>query len=265
MPTLTASLRFARLFAHLGAGVVTVLCLFPFLDRGEREKRLVRWARRLLGVVGVRVVARGRPPTVRSGGALVVANHVSWLDIYLIHSHLPARFIAKAEVRGWPVVGWLADKAAGTLFLERSRKSDARRMNELMAGHLREGDCLALFPEGTTSDGRGLLPFFPSLFQPAVAAEATVWPVLIRYLDADGNYSPAAAYCGEMSMLTSLRNIVSTPGIVAEISFLPAIAAHGLSRRDLAVRAEAAIRAALAADGRGSGPDTAVHPQAGSR
>ncbi|MFA5082138.1 MAG: 1-acyl-sn-glycerol-3-phosphate acyltransferase, partial [Hydrogenophilaceae bacterium] len=104
MPSLTASLRVARLFAHLGAGVATVLFLFPFLDRAEREKRLLRWARRLLGVVGVRVVSRGRPPTVRGGGALIVANHVSWLDIYLIHSHLPARFISKAEVRGWPVI-----------------------------------------------------------------------------------------------------------------------------------------------------------------
>lgn len=257
MQSLPTHLRFVRLFAHLFAGVLTVLLLFPFLDRVEREKRLVRWAGKLLAVVGVRVRARGRPPTVRGGGALIVANHVSWLDIHLIHSLLPARFISKAEVRDWPVIGWLADKAGGTLFLERTSKADAKRMNELMAGHLREGDCLALFPEGTTSDGRALLPFFPSLFQPAVAAEAPVWPAVIRYLGADGSYSPAPAYYGDMSLAASLRTILRTPGLVAEIEFLPAIAARGLTRRELAAQAEAAIRATLAADGHDSRPGTA--------
>lgn len=265
MSSVPVYLRFIRLLAHLSSGVLTVLLLFPFLDRREREQRLVRWAGRLLGVVGVRVVARGRPPTIRGGGALIVANHVSWLDIHLIHSLLPARFISKAEVRDWPVIGWLADKAGGTLFLERTRKSDARRMNELMAGHLRDGDCLALFPEGTTSDGRALLPFFPGLFQPAVAAEATIWPAVIRYLDAGGGYNPAAAYYGDMSLLASLRHILQSPGIVAEIHFLPAIAARGLSRRELAAEAESAIRAALAGDAGGSRPGTDGHLQAGLR
>ena len=265
MQNLPAHLRFVRLIAHLVAGVLTVLLLFPFLDRGERERRLVRWAGRLLAVVGVRVAARGRMPTIRGGGALIVANHVSWLDIHLIHSLLPARFISKAEVRDWPVIGWLADKAGGTLFLERTSKADAKRMNELMAGHLRAGDCLALFPEGTTSDGRDLRPFFPSLFQPAVAAEAQVWPALIRYLDGDGNYSPVPAYYGDMSLLASLRRILRTPGLTAEIEFLPALPARGLARRELAAEAEAAIRAALAAGGRDSRPGTGDRLPAVSR
>ncbi|TCJ14930.1 1-acyl-sn-glycerol-3-phosphate acyltransferase [Parasulfuritortus cantonensis] len=265
MPSLAANLRQIRLAGHLLAGVATVLFLFPFLDRGEREKRLVRWAAGLLAVVGVRIAVKGRPPAVRGGGALIVANHVSWLDIHVIHSLLPARFISKAEVRDWPVIGWLADKAGGTLFLERTRKSDARRMNELMAGHLRDGDCLALFPEGTTSDGGGLLPFYPGLFQPAVAAEAAVWPARIRYLDAQGGHSTAAAYFGDMSLLTSVRNITRASGLVAEIEFLPAIAARGLGRKELAARAESAIRAALVAGAPGSAPGTDGCLQAGSR
>mgnify|MGYP001081740121 CR=1 FL=1 len=257
MRTLTARVRFLRLLAHVGAGALTVLFLFPFLDRQERGHRLVRWAGKLLTVVGMRIAVRGRPPAVRGGGALIVANHVSWLDIHVIHSLLPARFISKAEVRDWPVIGWLADKAGGTLFLERTRKTDARRMNELMAGHLRDGDCLALFPEGTTTDGCEILPFYASLFQPAVAAEATVYPALIRYLDDQGDYAEAPAYYGDMSLLTSLRRILRQPGLVAEITFLPAIPTHGLNRRDLAARAEAVIRAALAAGERGTPPETA--------
>lgn len=253
MPSVAANLRLLRLASHIVAGVITVLCLFPFLDRSERAKRLVRWASRLLDTVGVRVAVRGRLPLVRGGGALIVANHVSWLDIHVIHSLLPARFVSKAEVRDWPVIGWLADKAGGTLFLERTRKSDAKRMNDVMAGHLRDGDCLALFPEGTTSDGLSLLPFYPGLFQPAVAAEAAVWPVRIRYLDLEGQYCAAAAYFGETSLLTSVRNIVRTPAIVAEIEFLPVIQAQGLARKELATRTEATIRAALA----GGAPDSA--------
>ncbi|NTV95128.1 MAG: 1-acyl-sn-glycerol-3-phosphate acyltransferase [Thiobacillus sp.] len=265
MPNLSANLRIVRLAGHTLAGVLTVLLLFPFLDRSEREKRLVRWAGRLLAVVGVRIAVKGRRPAVRGGGALIVANHVSWLDIHVIHSLLPARFISKAEVRNWPVIGWLADKAGGTLFLERTRKSDAKRMNEVMAGHLRAGDCLALFPEGTTSDGRALLPFYPGLFQPAVAAEATVWPARIRYLDAAGRYCHDAAYYGDMSLATSLAKILRAGGIVAEIEFLPVLDARGLGRKELAARAESAIRATWAADGRGSGPDTDASLRAGSR
>lgn len=242
----------ARLGLHLLAGVLTVLFLFPLLDRAEREKRLVRWAIRMFTVIGVRVVTRGQPPIVRSGGALIVANHVSWLDIHLIHSLLPARFISKAEIRDWPVIGWLADKAAGTLFLERAKRSDAKRMNEIMATHLRDGDCLALFPEGTTSEGLDLLPFYPSLFQPAVDAAATVWPARIRYLDGSGRDTEAAAYYGDMSLLASLRNILQAQQIIAEIEFLPTISARGLGRRELAAQVEATIRATWAADGQDS-------------
>lgn len=254
-----------RLGMHLMSGVMTVLCLFPFLDRAEREKRLVRWSGIMLAIVGVRVVTRGRPPAVRGGGALIVANHVSWLDIHVIHSLLPARFISKAEVRNWPVIGWLADKAGGTLFLERTRKSDARRMNAVMADLLREGDCLALFPEGTTSDGSELLPFYPSLFQPAVDAGVTLWPARIRYLDSAGKHSTEAAYYGDMTMLESFRKIVAARRLVAEIEFLPTISARGLPRRALAAQTEAAIRATWDDAGRDSRPGSDGRLQAEAR
>jgi 1-acyl-sn-glycerol-3-phosphate acyltransferase len=249
--------RFARLALHVLAGALTILLLFPWLDRAERDRRVGRWAAGLLRVANVRAQLRGRPPRVRGEGALIVANHVSWLDIHLLHSLLPARFVSKAEVRGWPVIGWMAE-AAGTLFLERSRKSDAARMNTVMAGHLRDGDCLALFPEGTTSDGTHLLPFYPSLFQPAVESGAQVWPALIRYLKADGTPCANAAYYGDLSLGESLRRILGEPGIVAEITFLPAIASTGLGRRELAARAEAAMRAALAPDAARTAPEKDV-------
>lgn len=258
---MTRFVRFSRLALHVIAGALTIVLLFPWLDRAERDKRVGRWAAGLLRVLNVRTRLRGRPPMLRGQGALIVANHVSWLDIHLIHGILPARFVSKAEVRGWPVIGWMAE-AAGTLFLERSRKSDAARMNSVMAGHLQAGDCLALFPEGTTSDGNDLLPFYPSLFQPAVESGALVWPALIRYLNADGSANPEAAYFDEMSLATSLGKILRQPEIVAEIEFLPAIATAGLARREVARLAETAMRAALADAAPGIAPGTAGRLQA---
>jgi 1-acyl-sn-glycerol-3-phosphate acyltransferase len=243
---LTPTLKIVRMASHLLVGSVTILLLFPYLDRHERGRRVMRWSTQFLKVLGVRLEVIGRPPLVRGGGVLLAANHVSWLDIHLLHSLLPARFISKAEVRGWPLFGWLAE-ACGTVFLVREKKADAMRVNQLMAEHLRDGDCLALFPEGTTSDGNGLLPFFPSLFQPAVEAGAQVWPVRIRYLSADGGQCPDVAYFGAMTLGESVMKVLRLKGLRAQVEFLPPIASQGLARRDLARATEAAIGAASSA------------------
>jgi 1-acyl-sn-glycerol-3-phosphate acyltransferase len=252
---LSSVLKTLRILGHFLAGTLTVLLLFPHLDGPERSRRLTSWAGRLLGILGVRVRVAGRPPGVRSGGILLAANHVSWLDIHLLHSLLPARFVSKAEVRGWPLIGWLAEEA-GTVFLVRERKADARRVNLAMAQHLKQGECLALFPEGTTSDGAGVLPFYPSLFQPAVEAQAQVWPVRIRYLTPQGEPCWEAAYHGDLSLGRSFLRIVRLQGLVAEAHFLPPIDSRHLNRRELAKAAEAAIRGEDA--GPGSAPGSTV-------
>jgi len=254
-----AYLRVVRLALHLARGTWIVLTRFPRLDRGARAAQVTRWAGALLRILRVGVSVRGEPPRAWSNGILIASNHVSWLDIYLLHSLLPARFVSKAEVRGWPLIGWLAE-AAGTVFLVRERKTDAMRVNQIMAEHLRQGDCLALFPEGTTSDGGDLLPFYPSLFQPAVDAAAQVWPVYIRYLDADGQPCPDAAYYDDISLGSSLMRIARRGGIRGEVCFLPPIDASGLSRRALAQVTEAAIRAWL--DAPGSEPGSTARPPA---
>ncbi len=256
-----ALLRLLRFFLHIVAGLLTVLLLFPHLNEEERGRRVSAWARKLLAILNVRLSVQGRPPAVRGEGALVVANHVSWLDIYLLHSLLHTRFVSKAEVRDWPFIGWLAANV-GTLFLERTKKADAHRINQEMTDLLRRGASLALFPEGTTTNGTKLLPFYPTLFQPAVAAQARVWPVLIRYLREDGEPNLDAAYCDDISMGESLRRILRQEVIHAEVRFLPPIAATGLHRRELARQAEAAIRAALADAGRDNRPAAASHPRA---
>jgi 1-acyl-sn-glycerol-3-phosphate acyltransferase len=251
-----APVKILRVAVHILVGAVTVLTRFPRLDHPARMLRVRLWATRLLAILRVQVVVKGDPEATHRAGALLVANHVSWMDIYVIFSVVRTRFISKAEVRGWPVIGWLAE-AAGTLFLTREKKSDAMRINLMMASHLREGDCLTLFPEGTTSDGSELLPFFPSLFQPAVDAEAHVWPVRIRYLTPDGEHCPDAAYHGGTSLGESLLRIARLKGVRAEVSFLAPIPSKGLRRRELAGAAEAAIREGFATspNGAGAAPD----------
>ena len=239
---LSPVLKSVRIAGHILAGVFIVLLRFPALDKTARARRVTLWASRLLAILSVKVRVRGAVPA--AAGALIAANHISWLDIHVLHSLLPARFISKAEVRHWPIFGLFAE-AAGTVFLVREKKADAMRVNQLMAGHLRAGDCLALFPEGTTSDGASLLPFFPSLFQPAVEAAAQVWPVCIRYRNDDGSPCGEVAYYGQMNLGQSLKRILRLRAIHAEVTFLPAIASAGQARRDLARAAEAAIRAAL--------------------
>jgi 1-acyl-sn-glycerol-3-phosphate acyltransferase len=262
--TLRPWLRLLRLGLHLGAGALTILLLFPHLNGEERGRRVTAWARRLIAIMGVRVTVHGRMPAVRGEGALIVANHVSWLDIHLLHSLLHTHFVSKAEVRDWPLVGWLADRA-GTLFLERAKKSDARRVNEQMAGMLRDGACLTLFPEGTTSDGTGLKPFYPSLIQPAVMARARIWPAVIRYRRPDGSINIDAAYYDDMSLGESLRRIARQEAIHAEVHFLPPLQAGGQHRREVAAQAEAVIRDVLARDAGDRQSGTAARLPAATR
>ena len=211
--------------------------LLPNVNRVWRDRLISHWSRRLLKILGVRVTVES-PPAVQ-GGALLVCNHVSWLDIYLIYAAQRVHFVSKSEVRAWPIAGWLAQQG-GTLFLERGRRADTARVNDAMRELMQQGAWVGVFPEGTTSDGRGLKRFLPSLLQPAVALGCPIVPAALRYCTANGEYSAVAAYIDDMSMWQSLKRIVSEPGLVAELKFGEPFAAHE-HRRKLAHRAEKAV------------------------
>lgn len=237
----SAPVKIARLLAHIYWGIFQALLVLPISK--DLEPRRLRWSKRLLAILRIECRVVGQLPAPGQG-VVLASNHISWLDIYALLALLPTRFISKAEVRGWPLVGRLA-KAVGTLFIERNKRSDTHRINQEMAAHLRAGECLAFFPEGTTTDGGRLLPFYPSLFQPAVDAGAPVVPVTLRYLNPQGEPCTDAAYHGDMSLGASLMNIARLRGLQVEIRFLPAIDANGYHRRELAQHCEAAIRADL--------------------
>lgn len=203
-----------------------------------------RWSLQLLGILGVELSVGGDPPGVEPRTGVVVANHVSWLDIFVISAVSPCRFVAKAEIRRWPVIGYLSERA-GTIFVERSRRHDAARVNGEIRRLLAAGERLAVFPEGTTTDGTELKIFHPSLLQPAVEVMAPVHPAALRYRDASGALSRAAPYYGDLSFAGSLKRILREPYTRAEIVFCAPIDARGLTRHELARASEQAIAAAL--------------------
>lgn len=220
-----------------------------------------RWALRLLAIAGVRLSVRGDPPGIEPRSGVVVANHVSWLDIFVIAAVSPSRFVSKSEVRDWPVAGYLATKA-GTVYLERARRRDAARVNREMADLLAAGERLAVFPEGTTTDGSMLKHFHGSLLQPAVESGVPVFPAAIRYLDAEGNVTPAAAYVGEDSFMQSLKRILAERGLRVEVTFLPPIAVAGRTRNEVAREAERVIASALRLPAPRTRPETPADPPA---
>ncbi|MEQ1591202.1 MAG: lysophospholipid acyltransferase family protein [Thiobacillaceae bacterium] len=237
------SFRLARLALHLLKGVSIAGLVLPVVNDARRSRLICAWSAQLLKVLGVRLNVGSIP--AHSGGALLVCNHVSWLDVYLIFAIRRVYFVSKSEVREWPVAGWLAHKS-GTLFLERGRRADTARINHAMRALMQSGAWVAVFPEGTTSDGRSVKRFLPSLLQPAVDLGCPIVPAALRYRTLAGDYSAAPAYIDDMTILQSLMHIISEPGIVAELCFGESFMPDG-HRRELAAQAESIVAGLLGA------------------
>src|SRR3954471_19801129 len=155
----------------------------------------------MLHLLGIALRVEGVP---LGGGGLLAVNHISWLDIMVVHALVPqARFVSKADVKAWPLISRLVD-SAGTLYLERERKRDALRVVHAMAEALAAGQTVAIFPEGTTSTGHGLLPFHANLLQAAIATATPVQPVALRFSEAANAVSEAVEFVGATSLMRSL-------------------------------------------------------------
>lgn len=236
---LRAITRLARLMLHLAWGSATIAALFPFIGINLRRRLKQRWSKQLLQILGVALRAKGGAPA-----GLIVANHVSFLDIYAINAVAPASFVSKDEVLNWPVIGWLS-RHSETIFLERGSRSAAQRTREHLADKLKEGTLVSLFPEGTTSDGNQVLPFHAALLQSAIDVEAPVTPVALRYLDRYGNSTQAAAYAGETTMAECLWSIACSDGLVASVEVLPRMETASVDRRHLSAHAHHQISKTL--------------------
>ena len=248
MRRLLAAFRLARAVLHALHGLLIALLLFPALSGAGRQARSAWWAAKLLRGLGMRLEASG---SLRPGAKLIVANHVSWLDIMAVHAICPeARFVSKADVQHWPLVNRLV-AAAGTLYVDRDRRRDALRVVHQMAEAMRAGDTVAVFPEGTTGDGQTLLPFHANLLQAAIATATPIQPLALRYADDHHAVSPAALWLGDTTLAQSLWRLAQGEGLVVHLQVLPAQGSAHADRRALAEHLRAEIADALQSRGPG--------------
>jgi 1-acyl-sn-glycerol-3-phosphate acyltransferase len=232
--------RSARLFAHLLQGIVVAAFILPRSSPVAREERIRRWCATVLDILQVKVHVQGQAPAAGTPSVLFVANHISWIDIWVLKAQLPMRFVSKSEIRDWPIIGWLAEHA-GTLFVTRHKRQQTGQTMNSVEEALRENDNLCFFPEGTTTDGTELKPFKSSLFQAAVNARARVWPMMIFYPHPHGGANTEVAYSGDITMLQSLRAVLSQKEIRVELEFAEPLETEWSERRQLAQQARQAI------------------------
>jgi 1-acyl-sn-glycerol-3-phosphate acyltransferase len=246
--------RILRIAFHTLLGVILAAIAIPLASKQQKAKLIQWWCKYLLAAFNLRVISHGHVPGPGTplNNAMFVANHISWSDIHALNSIVAVRFIAKSEIRNWPIFGYLV-KSANTLFIDRSKKRDAKRTIDVALQSLQTGDTLCLFPEGTTTDGTLMQPFKSSLLQAAIEAQSTIWPVAIRYPHPNGGANIDVSYAGETTLLESMQKILSQKQSVIELHFLTPISLAAISpghtdqhdRRTLTLHIEALIRSRL--------------------
>lgn len=241
MKSLTALWLLLRGGAHIAGGWWTIRTRFPKLTQSQREAEVQRWARDFLRVWRIDLEVRGTPP--KDGPLLMVVNHISWLDILVMHAAGFCRFVSKADVKDWPVIGMMAT-GAGTLYVARDSRRDALRVVHHMKDALVRGEVVAVFPEGTTSNGITLLPFHANLIQAAISAHAPALPVALQFIDSrSGAMSTAPMYIGEQTLLESVWRTLTAPGLRAVVSYGEAQSSEGRERREWAAELREAVGA----------------------
>jgi 1-acyl-sn-glycerol-3-phosphate acyltransferase len=241
LTTVSAIFKLARALLHILVGFFTILLLFPRLSPEQRQLRTQVWSLAMLRCIGIELIVKGNP--AHTGPLLLVANHMSWLDITSLHAARFCRFVSKADIKKWPFIGMLAS-GIGTLFIERESRRDAMRVVHHMTQSLLAGDVLGVFPEGTTTDGTAALKFHANLVQAAIAANAPIQPVALKFIDtATGQHSTAPCYIGEDTLAESVWRALTAPNIAVVIRFGEPQFADGRDRRAWALELQQAVTA----------------------
>ena len=247
--TLTRSYRISRIVIHTFIGLAIAAIVLPMLNKPHKLAIIKWWCGGLLRAFHIKISTFGTLPPANAQGVMFVANHVSWSDIHALNSLIALRFIAKSDIKSWPIFGYLVTKA-NTLFIDRNKRQEAGRIVQITAESLIAGDNLCFFPEGTTSDGSGIegkqvLPFKSSVLQAAIDANTQIWPVALRYVNADGSINTQMAYAGDTRLIDSMSQIINQKNALVELHFLAPIQAIDYDRRGLTAAAYQAISAKL--------------------
>ena len=231
MQTWRALCKFVRVLGWVLHGYWRVRTVFPSLSDEQQARAVEVWARRMLAIIGIEVRVKGHPAP---GPVLMASNHISWLDILVMHAACHCRFVAKSEIRSWPLVGVLTT-GGGSLYIERGSRNDAMRVVHQMASALQAGQVLAAFPEGRTGDGITLLPFHANLLQAAIVVNAPVQPVALKFVDAQSQTrSLAPCYRDDDTLLSSVWRTLCSPPLLAEVHYGATEQHLGRSRREWA-------------------------------
>jgi 1-acyl-sn-glycerol-3-phosphate acyltransferase len=237
-------LKLARLALQFGRGTWIVRLRFARLSQAQRLLEIQRWSQQLLAILEIEVSSNPLPQAGFAG--LVVSNHLSWLDILVLQSLLPGAFVAKTEVRRWPVVGYLA-AACATIFVDRSSARSAHAMVDHTAAAMAQGYAVVVFPEGTSSNGQALGTFHANIFESAIRAQAPVQLLSLQYVDrASGAAATAAHFIDDMTLAASLSRVLASSTIRAQVHVGDCVSAAGHTRKSLARHAHEKISTHLA-------------------
>ena len=235
------------IIAHVLRGAITLLILFPFIDRSSKNHHIQRWSKRLLKIFGIELQVNASN-LIPHGPFLLVSNHVSWMDIHVINAFKPIRFVAKSEVANWPIFGWMA-KQLGTVFIRRDSSRHARQVVDDLASILKT-QSICIFPEGTSTIGKSVQSFKPNLFEGALVAKVPVSTLALAYFDQKtGKHSEIPAFIGDMGLLTSMASILKSRNLMVELTFFAPISAQSdqaMDRKRLALYSQEQISQYLA-------------------
>ncbi|MFD1261213.1 lysophospholipid acyltransferase family protein [Entomomonas asaccharolytica] len=221
--------RVIRLFLHFSVGAIRVFFFIRFYDEAKTAQVLRAWSSKLMKILGIRLVVEGSLPQ-KLHNTLIVANHISWLDILVIFTVLKPRFVAKKEISHWPIIGRLT-KLGDTVFIERENKRHIMQVNQQLAKELTNGNCIAVFPESTTSDGLAVNKFKPSLFEPVYRSKGWVIPIAIQYLDTQQKITTRPAFIGDMSLLASVWKVLTCYQLTIKVIFNDVLDSHQYTSR----------------------------------
>lgn len=216
MKLLRFSWRSLLLISWVFIGLATLLLVFPWAKQSWRQRIIQWWSDCLLRFCGVRVSYSGI--VVKAKPVLFVSNHVSWLDIFVINKQRATSFVAKKEIRNWPVLGWLV-AWAGTVFIDRTQRHAIKQVVIQVQEKLERNQAVGLFPEGKTSNGLQVQPFHSSLFETAIRTQMDVQPVALRFYHGTQRCT-VVAFVGEQSIVQNVWLLLTRPGVHIECEFL---------------------------------------------
>ena len=235
----------ARVGWHLVSGCTQIAVFFGRSSPEQKQRRIQNWSAQLLAACGMKIKVVGDINSLpKATGRVWVSNHVSWLDIFAINAVQPMRFVGKDDIQTWPVIGWLVARS-DTIFISRSNRAAALAANDIISNALQAGANIAIFPEGTSTDGHQLKPFNHSLFQAPISAGVPVQTLCVRYPLPNGDLNPAPAYHGDISLWQTLVALLQQPQSVAEVHILAALDSTDMSRQQLGASAQTEIAQCL--------------------